>query len=128
MAKNGRCSSDAVAQRILAVCRVTDADANLLYVGRGEDGEVVVRVGAGVSSSAAALQRDIAHALPLARVRTSESVLDGQLAAIVTVPSPAGEWQEALRLVAARPAFAMFRVCAWGFFLLGLGALASRID
>tara|TARA_Y100000748_G_C15368556_1_gene438731 strand:+ start:421 stop:807 length:387 start_codon:yes stop_codon:yes gene_type:complete len=128
MGKNGRGSTDLVANVVLNLCRETDGGAMLTYVGVGDDGETVVRVAAGVASSASALQRALAASLPLAKVRTSESVLDGALMAVVTIPSMAAEWTEAVHAVCGRKLFVLLRTSAVAALLLGLGSLASSTD
>ena len=123
---NGKGSTDGVANRIVATCRAVDPQAHLAFVGRGCDGSTIVRIAASPASSASQLQRQLAGAMPLARVRTSESVLDGTLQATVVVPSRREEWAFAVREVCGRTHFVVLRVVAMGLLLVGLGMLAVQ--
>tara|TARA_X000001036_G_scaffold189614_1_gene178767 strand:+ start:1404 stop:1931 length:528 start_codon:yes stop_codon:yes gene_type:complete len=107
---------DQLATRVLRACRSDDEGTRLLYVGRSARKETVLKLRAGATSTAAALQARLAALLPLAEVQTSRNVLDGSAYAHVTLPPPDREWALAHAHVARHAALRALRwvgVCLW---------------
>ena len=119
--QNGRGTTDSVAQRVLGICRRTDEGARITYVGRDESDRTVVRIASSVASSVSALQRGLASAMPLARVRTSENTLDGSMHAQITVPTCDDEWDQALGATVSRRPLKALRALAVAMLFIGIG-------
>lgn len=108
-----RTATSAIARRVLEACHQTDGAARITYVACDHAERTTIKLQAGAASTLAALQATLAAAFPLARVGTSENVLDGSMAAEIVVPSADDEW--ALARDAARR-----RKPVWGLWALGL--------
>lgn len=120
-----RCTTDSVAQRVLNICKKTDDEAKITYVGRDEDDRTIVRVSSSAASSVSALQRALADAMPLARVRASENTLNGSMSAQITVPTADDEWEAAFAATLARRPFQALRAVVVAILLVGVWMWAS---
>ncbi len=115
-----RHTCDDVANRVLAACRKKDEGAAVVYVGRNDDGQTIVRVRAGDTVSIGALQSGMQHLFPFARVRTSESVLDGTLFAEIVVPTAEDEWRFACSDAKNRTVVRLLKIAAFALFVSSL--------
>lgn len=112
-------SCDEVAQRVLNACRKKDDGAQIVYVGRNDHDQTIVRVRAGNACSVGALQTSMQQLFPFARVRTSENVLNGALFAEVTVPTSKDEWDRACLDASNRLGVRAMKVVAFACLVSG---------
>ena len=118
---------DEVAQRVLQACRKKDDGATVTYVGRNDDNQTIVRVRAGTAASVGALQSSMQGLFPFARVRTSESVLDGTLQAEIMVPTSEDEWRFACADARSRLSVRLLRMAAFALFVGGVVLYANEL-
>tara|TARA_Y100000768_G_scaffold387877_1_gene380795 strand:+ start:454 stop:888 length:435 start_codon:yes stop_codon:yes gene_type:complete len=120
-------TTDSVAARVLGICKLTDANAQIKYVGRDEDDRTVVRIASSMTSSVSALQKCLATAMPLARVGTSENTLDGSMEAKITVPTRFDEWIQANGITAERVPLKLLWLLSVALLCVGVGMWLSNI-
>ena len=114
---------DALAKRVICVCRQFDQECTLVYVGR-DDGRTIVRIGAseGAASSAVCkFQSSVGSAFPLARTRVVEDIMNGNVMLQVTFPSPSEERGIARARIVRRRPFVFLRVLSLVCVVLGFG-------
>ena len=121
----GRGTTDSVAQRVLGICKLTDADAQIKYVGRDENDRTVVRIASSVTSSVSALQKCLSTSMPLARVGTSENTLDGSMEAKITVPTKLDEWVQANDITTDKRSMKTLRYVSVALLCVGMGMWLS---
>ena len=105
-------TTSAIAQGILDACRGLDDGARIAYVGVDDQNRTTVRLRAGAASSVTALQRVLRGTFPLARVATSENVLDGTVQAQIVVPSADDEWRLAYAATRERRVLQLLQLAA----------------
>lgn len=122
-----RGTTDSVATRVLGICKLTDVDAQIKYVGRDEDDRTVVRIASSMASSVSALQKCLSTAMPLARVGTSENTLDGSMEAKITVPTKLDEWIQANDITTERRSLKSLWFLSVALLCFGMGMWLSNI-
>ena len=105
-------TTSAIAQGVLDACRGLDEGARIAYVGVDEQNRTTVRLRAGAASSVTALQRVLRGTFPLARVATSENVLDGTVQAQIVVPNADDEWKLAFAATRERRVLQLLQLAA----------------
>jgi hypothetical protein len=111
-------SSDEVATRVLDACKKKDEQARVVYVGKNDYEETTVRIRAGNAASICALQQQMTGLFPFAKIRTSESVLDGKIYAEITVPGAVEEWRFAKLDASNKPLVQVMRLLSFALFLV----------
>ena len=110
---NGKASTtSSIAQGILEACQGLDRGVRIAYVGVDDHNRTTVRLRASAASSVTALQRTLRGTFPLARVATSENVLDGTMQAQIVVPNEDDEWRLAMGATRERRSLQVLQLVA----------------
>lgn len=113
-------TTSAIAQGVLDACRGLDDGTRIAYVGVDDANRTTVRLRAGAGASVTALQRVLRGTFPLARVATSENVLDGTVQAQIVVPNVDDEWKLAFAATRERRVLQLLQLAAGALACAGL--------